>query len=258
MNYGVAMKSLFLSIVLVFTCFTNVYAKELTAEEIVKAAIDHERDVSSYSLMTMTIHRPDWERSMTMRVWTKGMKKSLVRVVEPKKDAGSGNLLIDEDMWSYVPNINRVIKLPSSMMNQSWMGSDFTNNDLAKADDIVEQYTHTLKEVRKHDGKKLYVIESIPKDAAPVVWGKEVIEVREDFVMLEHDFYDQDGKLVKKLVAKNIQNMGGKVVASRMRMIKEEKPEEWTEVSIKDAKFGVTIPERVFTLSNLRNPRQGY
>lgn len=252
------MKSLFLSIVLVFTCFTNVYAKELTAEEIVKAAIDHERDVSSYSLMTMTIHRPDWERSMTMRVWTKGMKKSLVRVVEPKKDAGSGNLLIDEDMWSYVPNINRVIKLPSSMMNQSWMGSDFTNNDLAKADDIVEQYTHTLKEVRKHDGKKLYVIESIPKDAAPVVWGKEVIEVREDFVMLEHDFYDQDGKLVKKLVAKNIQNMGGKVVASRMRMIKEEKPEEWTEVSIKDAKFGVTIPERVFTLSNLRNPRQGY
>ena len=115
-----------------------------------------------------------------------------------------------------------------------------------------------MKEVRKHDGKKLYVIESIPKDAAPVVWGKEVIEVREDFVMLEHDFYDQDGKLVKKLVAKNIQNMGGKVVASRMRMIKEEKPEEWTEVSIKDAKFGVTIPERVFTLSNLRNPRQGY
>lgn len=252
------MKPLFLSIVLVFTCFTNVHAKELTAEEIVKAAIDHERDVSSYSLMTMTIHRPDWERSMTMRVWTKGMKKSLVRVVEPKKDSGSGNLLIDEDMWSYVPNINRVIKLPSSMMNQSWMGSDFTNNDLAKADDIVEQYTHTLKEVRKHDGKKLYVIESIPKDAAPVVWGKEVIEVREDFVMLEHDFYDQDGKLVKKLVARNIQNMGGKVVASQMRMVKEEKPEEWTEVSIKDAKFGITIPERVFTLSNLRNPRQGY
>ena len=258
MNVEKLLRNVLVSLLLVIANPSYAYAQEPTAEAIIKAAIDHERDTSSYSLITMTIHRPDWERAMTMRTWTKGMKKSLVRVVEPKKDAGSGNLLIDESMWSYAPNINRVIKLPSSMMNQSWMGSDFTNNDLAKADDIIDQYIHTLKEVRQHDGKKLYIIESVPKDAAPVVWGKEILQVREDYVMLEHEFYDQDGKLVKKLVTSDIKNMGGKVVAANMRMVKTEKPDEWTEVVIKDAKFGISIPEQIFTLSNLRNPRQGY
>ncbi|MBD3670741.1 MAG: outer membrane lipoprotein-sorting protein [Gammaproteobacteria bacterium] len=237
---------------------TALSAQQPSAEQIILDAINHERDTSSYSVITMTIHRPDWQRSMTMKSWTKGMKKSLVRVIEPKKDAGSGNLLIDESMWSYAPKINRVIKLPSSMMNQSWMGSDFTNNDLAKADDIVDYYNHNLVDVREHNGKKLYVIESIPKDTAPVVWGKEIVEVREDRVMLGHKFYDQDGKLVKRLEVNEVKNMDGKLVASSIRMLNVEESEHWTEVKIEEARFGVDLPERIFTLSNLRNPRQGY
>lgn len=233
-------------------------AKDLTADEIIKGAIDHERDISSYSLITMQIHRPDWQRTMIMKSWTKGSKKSLVRVVEPKKDAGAGNLLLGNDMWSYVPNINRVIKLPSSMMNQSWMGSDFTNNDLAKADDIVKQYNHSLESVISKGGKKIYKIKSVPKESAPVVWGKEVLTVRDDYVLLEHDFYDQDGKLVKKLVTNKISTMDGKTIASEIRMQKVEHPEEWTQISIQNAKFGINLPDRVFTLSNLRNPRQAY
>ena len=258
MNIEKYIKPFLAALVLLSINIIQAHAQDLSAEAIIKAAIDHERDISSYSLITMTIHRPDWERSMTMRSWTKGMKKSLVRVVEPKKDEGSANLLLGESMWSYTPKINRVIKLPSSMMNQSWMGSDFTNNDLAKADDIVDQYTHTIKSVQQQNGKKVYIIESIPKDEAPIVWGKEIIQVREDYIMLEHEFYDQDGKLVKKLVTSNIKNMGDKVVASDLKMIKMERPDEWTRVVIKDAKFGINLPDQVFTLSNLRNPRQGY
>ena len=91
----------------------------------------------------MTIHRPDWQRTMTMVAWTLGEKKSLVRVAAPKQDAGNGTLLIDKQMWTFSPKINRIVKIPSSMMNQSWMGSDFSNKDIARADDIVHQYTHT-------------------------------------------------------------------------------------------------------------------
>jgi len=225
------------------------------AAAIVKAAIDYWRDTSSYSVTDMTIHRPDWERRMTMRVWTRGQKKSLVRVVAPAKDAGNATLLVDDEMWSYNPKINRVIKIPSSMMNQSWMGSDFSNNDLAKADDLIEQYTHELLRTERHDGRRLYVIESTPREAAPVVWGREVVKVRDDWLVIEHEFYDQAGVLVKRLTSLELKPMGGKLIAARQRITNAEKPGEWTELAVREARFGVSVPASTFTVGNLRNPR---
>src|SRR5210317_1142579 len=134
-------------------------AEEPDATSIVRDAINHWRGLASDSVMTMVIHRPDWERSMTMRAWTKGDDRTLVRVLEPRKDRGNGTLTDDDSMWSYSPKVNRVIKIPSSMMGQSWMGSDFSNKDIAKADDIIDQYTHTLLDVGEHDGHALYVVE---------------------------------------------------------------------------------------------------
>lgn len=227
----------------------------LEAAEIIRAAIDYWRDVSSYSVADMTIHRPDWERRMTIRVWTRGEKLSLVRVVAPPKDAGNSTLLIDNEMWSFTPKINRVIKIPSSMMNQSWMGSDFSNNDLAKADDLIEHYHHTLLRTETREGHSAYVIESTPKEAAPVVWGREVVTVRDDYNVLEHAFYDQAGVLVKKLESLELEPMGGKVIVTRERMQKVDKPGEWTEIHVREARFGLDVPDNFFTLSNLRNPR---
>lgn len=226
------------------------------APAIIKAAIEYWRDVSSYSVSEMAIHRPDWERRMTIRVWTRGNKESLVRVVAPAKDTGNATLLLDNDMWSYTPKINRVIKIPSSMMNQSWMGSDFSNNDLAKADDLIEQYTHKLLATETQDGRKVWTIESTPKETAPVVWGREIVKVRDDYNLIEHAFYDQAGELVKKLTSLEIKPMGGKVIVTRQRMQRVDKPGEWTEIVVREMKFGVDLPASVFTISNLSNPRE--
>jgi outer membrane lipoprotein-sorting protein len=231
-------------------------ARAQDAAALIKAAIDYWRDVTSYSVAEMTIHRPDWQRTMTFRVWTRGEKLSLVRVIAPAKDDGNATLLRDNEMWSYTPKINRVIKIPSSMMNQSWMGSDFSNNDLSKADDLIRQYTHTLLRTETRDGHKLYVIQSVPKESAPVVWGKEIVTVRDDYVLLEHAFYDQEGQLVKKLTTQELTPMGGKIVAARQRMQRVDRPGEWTEVVTREAKFGINVPESLFTLANLRNPRE--
>ncbi len=192
---------------------------------------------------------------MTIRVWTQGEKRSLVRVAAPPKDAGNATLLLDNDMWTFNPKINRVVKIPSSMMNQSWMGSDFTNNDLAKADDLVEQYTHKLLRTETRQGRKVYVVESTPKESAPVAWGREVVKIRDDWVILEHEFYDQANVLVKKLTSYELKPMGGKLIVARQRMQKVDQPGEWTEFAVRDAKFGVNVPAHTFTLTNLRDPR---
>ena len=225
------------------------------ATQIVRDAINHWRGLSSHGEMTMTIHRPDWERTMSMESWSEGEKLSLVRVTAPRKDRGNGTLIDDNKMWTFSPKVNRVIKVPSSMMNQSWMGSDFSNKDISRTDDIVLQYDHTLLSETEQDGITVYEIQSIPHEDAAVVWGREVLKIRSDNVMLEQRFYDQDDVLVKTLITLEVKEMGGRAVAAQQRMAKEDSPDEWTEIVTNFVEFDVELDGNVFTLSNLRNPR---
>ncbi len=231
-------------------------AEELTADSIIRKAVDHYRGLTSYSQMTMIIHREDWERSMTMRAWTEGDKRTLVRVIEPRKDAGNGTLTVDGNMWTFTPKINRVVKVPSSMMSQNWMGSDFSNKDISKDTAILDEYDHSLLKLYQEDGHQVYVVQSVPHEEAAVVWGREVLHIRDDWVMLRHQFWDQDDVLVKTLRTLQIEEMDGRTIASVIRMGKEESPQEWTEVRTNVVDFDIDLPANLFTLSNLRNPRE--
>jgi outer membrane lipoprotein-sorting protein len=226
------------------------------ARDIIEKAMDHWRGLTSYNEMTMIIHRPDWERRMSMKSWSSGQKNSLVRVTAPPKDSGNGTLLKDNNMWTYTPKINRVIKVPSSMMGQSWMGSDLSNKDINKSTDIIDQYDHTLLETREQDDHQLWVVESIPHEDAAVVWGREVVIIRDDYVLMEQQFWDQDNILVKTFTTTEVKEMGGRPVASVMRMQEVEKDGQWTEIRVDDVEFDIDIPANLFTLSSLRNPRQ--
>ncbi len=224
--------------------------------DLIRAAMEHWRGLTSYSEMTMTIHRSDWQRSFSMQAWTQGDKMSLVRVTAPKRDAGNGTLVQDNSMWTFSPKINRILKVPPSMMNQSWMGSDFSNKDISKSTDIIEQYDHSLVKTEQRDDHLVYTIESIPHEEAAVVWGKEVLVIRDDYIMLRQEFWDQDGILVKEMNTTAIEKMDDRMIASRMRMSKLEAPEEWTEMTVDSVDFDIDISPSLFTLSNLRNPRQ--
>ncbi|MGI9203082.1 MAG: outer membrane lipoprotein-sorting protein [Woeseiaceae bacterium] len=234
---------------------TGADAAARDATQIIRDALNHWRGLSSTSEMTMTIHRPDWERSISMRSWTEGEKRSLVRVTAPRKDRGNGTLIDDNTMWTYSPKVNRVIKVPSSMMNQSWMGSDFSNKDISRTDEIVEEYDHALLSETEVDGIVVFEIESIPHEDSAVVWGREVLSIRADNVLVGQRFYDQDGELVKTLQTLEIAEMGGRSVAAVQRMEKDEAPGEWTEIRLDAVEFDVALRESIFSLSNLRNPR---
>ncbi|MCP4335197.1 MAG: outer membrane lipoprotein-sorting protein [Gammaproteobacteria bacterium] len=224
--------------------------------ELIRAAMEHWRGLTSYSEMTMTIHREDWQRSFSMQAWTEGDKLSLVRVTKPRRDAGNGTLIQDQSMWTYSPKINRILRVPPSMMNQSWMGSDFSNKDISKSTDIIDQYDHRLVSTETRDDHLVYTIESIPHEDAAVVWGKEILVIRDDYIMLRQEFWDQDDVLVKEMNTIDIALMDGRYIAIRMRMHKLETEQEWTEMSVDAIDFDVDMPASLFTLSNLRNPRR--
>jgi outer membrane lipoprotein-sorting protein len=225
------------------------------ARSIVKAALDYWRDTSSFLEIAMTVHRPEWERKSLMKSWTRGEKDALVRFLEPAKDAGSATLKVGDDMWIFTPRLSRVIKLPLSMMAQSWMGSDFSYNDLAKSDELLIHFDDRIVGVEEHQGHEVYVIEATPHANAPVIWGKERVRIRDDHLLLEETFFDQDLKPVKTLEATEIGMLGGKVYVTRMRMEKLEEAGHWTDLTYRSAKFGLDLPASLFTLANLRSPR---
>lgn len=226
------------------------------ADTILKRALDNLRGDTSLTTGSMTIHRPDWERRVTIKSWTRGKTDSLARSIAPPIDAGNATLELDQNIWSFDPKLNQVIKLPASMMAQAWMGSDFSYDDLAKSENLLTDYTHRLIGTEASGGHTVTVIEADPKSGAPVVWGKLVLKVRDDYVIAEETFFDQDMKPARKLVTDKIGELSGRPFPLVMTMYPQDKPGQWTRLENSNAQFNIAMPGYIFTLSNLQNPRE--
>ena len=231
----------------------SLHASEITAEDLVAGALDLMRGASSYVELTMTIKRPDWERSTSVISWSRGRDDTLIRFTAPAKDAGNALLKVGDNMWTYTPKLNRTIRLPYSMRAQSWGGSDFSYNDLSRSDQLLRHYSLAIVEERQDGQHMIYTIEAVPHENAPVVWGKELWVLRDDYVLLEQVFYDQLQVALKRMITLEIGHLGGRTLATRMRMERLDEPDHWTEVITDSAEFDLELPERMFTLFTLRS-----
>ena len=248
------LKKLWLAVILIL--FTNPISDAADGQSLVEDSFNYMRDKSSVSEVVMTVHRPDWERKMTIKAWTRGQKDSLFYIEAPAKDRGNGTLKKGREMWMYNPKINRVIKVPPSMMSQSWMGSDFSNNDLAKSDSLLTDYIHTVTGTETHDGLTVYLIKSMPKPEAPVVWGMQQLKIREDLVWLSQEFFDEDLEPVKLMTTLEIQMLGGKLYPKVWRMRKVDEEDKYTELNYISLEFKTALPDNLFTLTSLRKARR--
>lgn len=201
----------------------------------------------------MTISTPRWQRTLGLRVWMDRPRRSFVRIVSPAKEAGIGSLRIGAEMWNYLPNVERIIKIPPSMMLQPWMGSDFTNDDLVKESSILEDYTHRVLEEVSLDGDAVLRIEAVPRPEAAVVWGRIVYWVRRtDTMPLKQEFFSERGERVRVLAFSDVRKVGGRVLPTRWDMRPDAKPANSTTVVLKDAVFDRPIDAEVFSQRNLQ------
>jgi len=222
--------------------------------DVIRGAFDYARGKTSVATLKMVIHRPDWERTMTLKAQTKGQHDSIFYITEPKESFGNGTLKNENGMWSFDPKINRTVRIPQSMMSQDWNGSDFSNDDLSKNEDELKLYTHKIIGTETHEDKNVDVIESLPKKGAPVTWGMIKFHVREDKIIVGAEFYDEDFKLVKKMTASQIQMMGGKLFAKFGKMEQAGISDKYTTIEYQSIEFDKEIPDRIFTIFNLQNP----
>jgi outer membrane lipoprotein-sorting protein len=242
------------------TALTSLFfllkANAQTAKEMVTKAEDNIKGLSSVTEMTIQIKRPTWTRTMSMKGWTKGEQYSMIVVTAPAKDAGTVFLKRVKEIWNWLPNIERVVKLPPSMMSQSWMGTDFTNDDLVKASSRIEDYTHKIIGDSVIEGRKCWKIQMIPLPAAAVVWSKMNMWIdQRDYLELRLEFYDEDNKLVNVMQGSDIRKIGGRWMPVKLEMIPVQKKGQETIITYNSAVFNQPISVDFFTTQNMKKAK---
>jgi outer membrane lipoprotein-sorting protein len=226
------------------------------ASSIIRKADELMRGTSSYAQITMTILKPEWERTMTMKAWSLEPNFSLVLMTGPARDKGTVTLKRGNEVWNWLPSVQKVIKIPPSMMLQSWMGSDFTNDDLVRASSIVNDYTHSLLGRELYDGRECYKIQLLPKPEAGVVWAKVLVWISvEGYLQLKTEYFDEDGSLVKSFLGSEIKLFGDRKLLAHWEMIPHDAHGNKTILEYDDLRFNVSLNSNFFSLQDMKRVR---
>lgn len=237
--------SKFITILLLFSSL--LFSNE--AQEIIKKLDDNMRGQNISIKLSMRVVSLGHERTMKIESYSQGTKKSFTKILFPPKDRGITFLSLDNQMWQYVPKIERIIKIPPSMMLQNWMGSDITNDDMVKQSSIVEDYDSKILEKKAN----IVTIELIPKEDAAVVWGKIIINIdTATYTSIKDIFYDEDGEEVRYFIYENVKKFGKYYIPTYWRVQSSDKPENFTEILLEEVKYDTEISQQYFKKSALK------
>jgi len=231
---------------------TNVVAAEPTIAQLLDAADDYARGDSSHATIEMAVKTKRYERTMRMESWSKGTDASLIRILSPAKDAGITTLMRDENVWNYLPKVDRTLKVPGAMMGGRWQGSHFTNDDLVKANRLSEDFDAQLTGKPGDGTHDAYVIELIPKPDAAIVWGKLLVTVGADMLPLDTKYFDEDGTLVRTMAFGDVKALAGKPIPTTMTLTPEGKNGEFTRITFVSLELDVDLADSTFTLQALK------
>jgi outer membrane lipoprotein-sorting protein len=250
------MKNLKQIITALILAITGTAAMAQDPADIIRRMEDNMRGEASYTEMTMEVVRPRYTREISMRSWTMGDDYALISITAPARDEGTGFLKRGNDIWNYVPNIDRTIKMPPSMMSQSWMGSDFTNDDLVQGTSRIDDFSHQLRGTETVDGRECYVVEMIPHPEAPIVYEKVIAWVITDlYLPAKIENYDESDDLVSTIRFREIRTLGGRQVPTVIEMIPEDKRGHRTVMRTHDADYDINISQDFFSIENLTRKR---
>ena len=236
--------------------FSPLTVHAQNAREIIDRVDRLMRGESSIALFTMDIRTENWDRSLTLRAWSLGTEHALIRVEAPQKEAGTATLRADQEVWNYLPRVDRTPKLPSSMMAGSWMGSHFTNDDLVKESRLIDDYEIEIEFNGTRDGVEVWEFLLVPLPEAPVVWGKIRYQVtKEDLLPTWTRYYDESDELIRTMTFSENRMMGSRLVPTVMTIQPADKPGESTVIRYHELDFDVDLDEDYFSLRNLRSGR---
>lgn len=252
----VKMNTMFGFLIFVIALIAGNEVLAQNAKEIIRKMEEKMRGEASYNEMTMTTVRPRYTREISLKSWSMGDDYSLILVTAPARDQGTSFLKRKNEIWNYVPNIDRTVKMPPSMMTQSWMGSDFTNDDLVRGNSTVDDYDHELLGIETIDGIEAWKIKMIPHPETPVAYDKVIRWVSKDnYLPVKLENYNEYDELVSTINFGEVKNLGGRELPTVMEMIPHDKEDHKTIITTHSAEFDIEINLEFFSQQNMRNVR---
>lgn len=246
----------FLLFLLLPSTLTITAQNDLTALEIIEKADEKVRGKTNQATMEMQIIRPTWKRTIAMKSWGRGLDFSMTYITAPAKDKGQVFMKRKTEMWNWMPTINRMIKIPASMMSQGWMGSDYTNDDILKESSMVVDYNHSLIREETIDGYACYKIEMIPKEDAAVVWGKVYKWITKDeFIQIKSEYYDEYDDLIRSDAGYDFKMMDGRLIPTRIEIVPADEEGKKTVMTIQKIEFDIDLPESFFSQQQMKRIR---
>ena len=244
---------MFVKLFPLYFSFVFAYQPLLTATDVVKKADSKMRGITSQVQMVIRIVRPTWSRELQVKAWMAYGNYAMILIQSPARDKGIVFLKRDKEVWNWMPALERTIKLPPSMMSQSWMGTDFTNDDLVKESSVVQDYDHEFIGDTLISGRPCFKIAFLPKPNAAVVWGRLMVCIdKKDYLELYTEFYNEDGELINYMHANDIRVMDGRLIPTRIEMIPADKKNQKTEIIYSTILFDRQIDIRHFTIDNMK------
>ncbi|MDX2494009.1 MAG: outer membrane lipoprotein-sorting protein [Desulfuromusa sp.] len=241
-----------LLLTVLFLSGSVIASSAVDLRELIRTVEQQYTGQSSISEVEMTVVTGHWERHLKMESWSLGRERFLVRILAPVKEKGVATLKVENEVWNFLPKVDRVIRIPPSMMGGAWMGSHITNDDLVKANHIDQDYDFTLLE----ETNETWRIEGIPKPDAPVIWGKIIYQIRkEQLVPLRIDYFDEEDILVRQILFDDVQTVSGRTIPLKMTVLPLEDPKEKTIMHYRNLQFDVDLKEDFFSLGNLKGRR---
>ena len=234
-------------------CIPDAIQAQLSPDQVITKADEKLRGTTSEGVMKMSIVRPKWTREVVLKSWSKGNDYSLIRINSPARDAGIVFLKRSKEIWNWQPTIERMIKLPPSMMMQSWMGSDFSNDDLVRQSSLITDFNHRFLAEESLENRDCYVVELIPHEDAAVVWGKIIMWIsKEDFLQLKSEFYDEEEYLVNTIYGKSVKKFGNTLLPSIMEVIPADDDGNKTIIEYLSLDFDMPIDDNFFSVQNAK------
>ena len=246
------MRAAFLAFLLFIPLSAQSNTENQNASEIIRIAEEKQRGDTAITKIAVKIERPRFTSSILLESWDARIgKKSFIRILEPEKDRGVTFLKMENNLWNFIPKIGREIRIEGSMLQDSWMGSDFSNDDLVRSSSLFTDYTHKYLQLKNDN----HVIELTPKPAMPIEWQRVVYTVRQkDYMPVQQDFFDHKNRLRKRMEFSDYEVKSGRLIPTKMRMmtIENNKVKSQTSMLILEASYNVTIPSSIFSKANLR------
>ena len=225
----------------------------------VDAVLDHLDDLyrssSSHAVMTMRVDRPRGTRELTLESWSRGMDDALIVIRDPAREAGTATLMTDDGLWNYAPRADRLIRIPSGLLSESWMGSHFTNDDLLRETSYREDYTAAADWV-DDEGDRALRITLTPRPEAPVVYTRVEFWLDERWVPSRTDYFDGDD-LVRTMRYTDVEEVAGRLLPMTLTIVPTDAPEERTVVIYHSLELDLPVDGDLFTRRGLRRVARG-